>query len=199
MGPAVRLNLSDEPANLELLRESLVRTGAAIIVVNGSSMHPTLQMGWRVFLAPATAGDLKIGDIGVFRGEHYLTIHRLVWKDEPGQGGRFIFRGDYNRVRERVDPEAVIARVTAVEIPARRRGTERIVAVERDVLSYFYRTAWLLYRMIRPVVPESLRPGAWTGPAAPPPGSPSDRLSRAARAMFRGTERVLSVFLPQRR
>ena len=199
MAPAVRLNLSDKPITVELLRESLVRTGAAIMIVNGTSMHPTLQMGWRVFVAPATGADLRVGDIAVFRGEHYLTIHRLVWKEEAGEGIRLIFRGDYNRVRERVDPETVIARVTAVEIPSRRRGMEKIVAVQRDVLGRFYGTAWLAYRLVRPLLPRGLRPGARTGAQAPRPGSAADRLGRAARLLFRGAERVLSAFLPGRR
>jgi signal peptidase I len=199
MAAAVRLNLSDKPITIELLRESLARTGAAIMVVNGTSMHPTLQMGWRVFVAPATGVDLKVGDIAVFRGEHYLTIHRLVWKEEADGRMRLVFRGDYNRVRERIDPDAVIARVTAIEIPSRRRGMETIVALERDALGRFYAAAWLAYRAVRPILPRRLRPGAWAGPAAPPPGSAADRLARAARFLFRTAERAMTVFLPQRR
>jgi signal peptidase I len=194
----VRLNLSDQPITAELLRESLARSGSAVIVVNGTSMHPTLQMGWRVFVAPATGHDLKIGDLAVFRGEHYLTIHRLVWKEETGSGVLLVFRGDYNRVRERIDPAAVLGRVTAVEVPARRRGTERIVAVRRDVLARFYGAAWLLFLIVRPLLPGHLRGGVWSA-AIPAPGSFRRKLMNAARAAFRGTERILSFFLPDRR
>jgi signal peptidase I len=198
MTAAVRLNLSDQPVTAELLRESLARTGSAIIMVNGTSMHPTLQMGWRVFVAPATGEDLRVGDLAVFRGEHYLTIHRLVWKEDTGSGVRLVFRGDYNRVRERVDPAAVLARVTAIEVPARRRGTERIVAVRRDILARFYGVLWLLFRIVRPILPRGLRGGAWSADT-PAPGSLREKLVNGARALFRGAERFLTFFLPERR
>ncbi len=124
----MKLNLSDEPLTVDLLTEALRRTGSAIVAVNGTSMHPTLQFGWRVYLRPAHGEELKVGDIAVFRGERYLTIHRLVWKDRTDGAVRLVFRGDYNRLRERVDASAVIARVVAVEVPGMKRGMERVIA-----------------------------------------------------------------------
>ena len=184
----MKLNLSDEPLTAELLSESLRRTGSAVIAVNGTSMHPTLQFGWRVYLRPARGEDLRIGDIAVFRGERYLTIHRLVWRERAGGIERLVFRGDYNRARERVDPVAVIARVAAVEIPGRKKGMERVVAIEPDVLACFYRASYRVSRLLRPLVPRSARPEGRIGP-----------LGRAARAAFAGIERFLSFFLPERR
>ncbi len=183
----MKLNLSDEPITAELLTESLQRTGSAIIAVNGNSMYPTLQMGWRVHLEPCRGEDLRIGEIAVFRGEHYLTIHRLVWRESDAGGNRLVFRGDYNRARERAEPSSVIARVLAVEIPSRERGTEKIVAVEIDVLTLFYRLAHGLALILRPLLPKravASRPGP---------------VGRLARSLFRGAERTLSVFLPQRK
>jgi len=184
----VRLNLSDEPLTAELLDEALRRTGDAIIAVNGTSMHPTLQMGWRVYLKPATGAELKVGEIAVFRGEHYLTIHRLVWKEEDPGGPRLVFRGDYNRTREHVPSTAVLARVVAVEVPGARKGLERVVALETDALTLFYRLAHWIYRLIRPILPK---------PA--PPGTPITLPGRVGRALFAGTERLLSLFLPGHR
>jgi len=181
----VRLNLSDEPLTAELLSEALGRTGSAVIAVNGTSMHPTLQFGWRVYLRPARADDLRVGDIAVFRGDRYLTIHRLVWRERAGDAERLVFRGDYNRLRERIDPAAVIARVVAVEIPGKKKGMERVVALEPDVLAWFYRASFLLSRPLGSLVP---RPDAPVGP-----------FGRAARAVFAGMERLLSFFLPERR
>ena len=181
----MKLNLSDEPITAELLAEALGRAGSAVIAVNGTSMHPTLQMGWRVFLEPARGADLRVGDIAVFRGGHHLTVHRLVWR-ERGAGGHLIFRGDHNRVRERVPPEAVVARVVALEVP-RGRGPGRIVALEPDILGRFYRLAHLVGSLLRPVVP-----------AADPRSSPGP-LAGVVRAMFRLLESLVSIFLPQRR
>jgi signal peptidase I len=183
----MRLNLSDEPVTAELLAESLDRTGSATIAVNGNSMHPTLQMGWRVHLEQVRGAQLRIGEIAVFRGTHYLTIHRLVWRERDAEGERLVFRGDYNRVRERVDPAAVIARVVAVDRPAARRGMETIIAIEPDVLTLFYRLSHGLYSVFRPMLPKNL------GRTSPGP------LGRFARSLFRGAERTLSLFLRQRR
>jgi signal peptidase I len=184
----MKLNLSDEPLTAELLAEALGRTGSAVITVNGTSMHPTLQFGWRVYLRPARGDDLKVGDIAVFRGDHYLTIHRLVWRERIAGAEQLVFRGDYNRVRERVDPAAVIARVAAVEIPGRKKGMERVVAVEPDILAWFYRLSFAFRRILRPLSPKPAGPGGRIGP-----------FGRAARAAFAGMERLLSFFLPEKR
>ncbi len=184
----MKLNLSDDPLTAALLDEALRRTGGAVLAVNGTSMHPTLQMGWRVYLKPATGADLKVGEIAVFRGAHYLTIHRLVWKEEDPSGTRLVFRGDYNRVREHVPATAVLARVVAVEVPGAKKGNDRVVVLEVDALTLFYRMAHGLYRLIRPILPR---------PA--PPGMPITLPGRVARALFAGIERVLSLFLPGHR
>jgi hypothetical protein len=151
-------------------------------------MHPTLQMGWRVHLGPLAPGGLGIGELGVFRGVEHLTVHRLIWK-EPGPDGEIlVFRGDYNRLRERVAPADVIARVVAIEVPGLQRGMERTIVVQPDILTRFYRTSYRLHTLVRPLLPR-------TGGAA---GSPPGPLGRAARALFAGVERLLSVLLPDR-
>ena len=184
----MRLNLSDKPVTAELLAEGLRRTGTARITVNGSSMHPTLQMGWGIYLKPVEGTDLRPGDIAVFRTEQNLTVHRLVWIETGADGPILVFRGDYNRLRERVPPSAVVARVVAVEVPGRKRGMDKVVTLEGDVLTLFYRGSWLVYRALRPILPRQTTPGR-------PPGLPG----RAVRAIFAGAERALSFLLPQKR
>ncbi len=184
----MKLNLSDGPVTAELLAESLRRTGSAVIAVSGTSMHPTLQMGWRVYLAPARGEDLRVGEIAVFRGEHYLTIHRLIFKERDPEGETLIFRGDYNRIRERIRPAAVVARVVAVEIPGHKKGVGRVVTIEPDVLARFYRASHAVASLLRPILP-----------AAGSPGTAPGLFGRALRSIFSFTERVLSLFLPERR
>ncbi|HYV84909.1 MAG TPA: S24 family peptidase [Patescibacteria group bacterium] len=183
----MRLNLSDEAITAELLAEGLRRTGTARITVNGSSMHPTLQTGWGVHLEPSDGTDLRPGDIAVFRTEHNLTVHRLVWIESGPVGPVLVFRGDYNRLRERVPPQAVVARVVAVELPGRKRGMGKIVALDWDALTLFYRGCWLAYRALRPILPK------------PAPDAAPGWLGRALRAVFAFAERALSFLLPQRR
>jgi len=184
----MRLNLSDQPVTAELLAEGLRRTGSARIAVTGTSMHPTLQMGWRIFLRPATGDDLKPGEIAVFRTEHHLTVHRLVWIETGPAGTTLVFRGDFNRLRERVPPSAVVARVVAIEIPGARRGMEKVVALEWDALSLFYGSCWTLHRLLHRVLPS---------PAAP--GTPPGPIGRAARYLLAAAERILSLLLPGHR
>lgn len=182
----MRLNLSDEPITAELLAEALKKSGSAQIVVSGTSMHPTLQMGWRVILEPAAGRDLRPGEIAVFRTEHHMTVHRLVWIEEGPRGTMLVFRGDYNRVRERVPPEAVLARAIAIEAPSSRRTVGRIDSLGGDVLARFYGLVWILSRPFASLLKA--------GDGSSPPGP----LGRAARAVFAGIERALSIFLPQR-
>ena len=184
----MRLNLSDDALTADLLAEGLRRTGSVRLAVNGSSMHPTLQTGWHVYLEPAAGADLRPGDIAVFRTEHHLTIHRLVWIEARPEGRTLVFRGDYNRLRERVPESAVLARAVAVEIPGMMRGQERVVALERDALTLFYRGAWGVRRLLAPVLP-----------APRPPGRPPGPIGRAARAALAGVERLLTWLLPGRR
>jgi signal peptidase I len=183
----VRLNLSDEPLTAELLAEALQRTGTGRLSVLGTSMHPTVQMGWRVVVRPARGDDLRPGDIAVFRTEHHLTVHRLVWIERRQEGTMLVFRGDYNRIRERVPPEAVVARAIAVEVPSRGRGNEQVSALGFDALAIFYRLAWTASRPFAPLVKPA------------PAGSPPGPLGRAARSVFATLERVASFFLPQHR
>ena len=182
----MKLNLSGVPIAVDLLTESLGRTGSVVIPVNGNSMHPTLQMGWRIFLEPVNGAGLRVGQIGVFRAGDHLMVHRLIWREPHAGGETLVFRGDYNRVRERVDPSMVIARVVAVEVPGRTQGQGRILELGPDLLARFYRVCYGLSRLFRPILPAG-RPG--------PPGP----LGRAARAVFAAAERFVSYLLPARR
>ena len=185
----MRLNLSDESLTADLLAEALRKSGTARITVSGTSMHPTLQMGWWIYVEPARGEDLVPGAIAVFRGEQYLTVHRLIWIDRDSSGASLLFRGDYSRVRDRVPASAVVGKVVAIEIPGQTRGLERIVALEGDALTWFYRALHVLHTALGPVLP----PARTT--AANPPGA----IGRLARRAVTSAEKVLTWFLPQRR
>lgn len=188
MAIAMRLNLSDTPMTADLLAESMARSGSATMGITGNSMHPTLQMGWRIYVKPVTPAELKLGELAVFRGEERLTVHRLVWRERRQGEERLVFRGDYSRQRERVSPDAVIGRVAAVEIPSLQRGPARVVAIEPDLLAHFYRLAYLIHAMLRPILP-----------APPPEGVRIGPFGRLARAVFAACERFMSFFLRQER
>jgi signal peptidase I len=151
-------------------------------------MHPTLQMGWRVFLEPARGEDLRVGEIAVFRGPRYLTIHRLVYRETGAGGTTLVFRGDYNRLRERIAPDAVVGRVVAIEVPGQKRAAVRVELLKPDILARFYRLSQGAARLLWPLLPRILPEDRAPGP-----------FGRGARAIFSWTERLLSLLLPQRR
>ncbi|HXH27854.1 MAG TPA: S24/S26 family peptidase, partial [Candidatus Polarisedimenticolia bacterium] len=180
---AVKLNLSDEPVTAELLAESLRRTGSAVLAIHGNSMHPTLQMGWRVFIEPVRGEDLRVGEIAVFRTERHLAVHRLVWRERHASSESLYFRGDYNRSRERVTPDAVIGRVVAVEVPGRTRAESRIRVLQADVLTRFYRLLHAIGSPLRPLARSS------------PPAGRVGPFGRGLRMLFAASERLVSLFL----
>lgn len=49
------------------------------IIVNGTSMEPTIKCGETVKVVPCDKKDLKIGDIIVYQKfNNHLTVHRIV-------------------------------------------------------------------------------------------------------------------------
>lgn len=77
------------------------------IQVRGGSMRPTLADGDRVRLVPATATEVRVGDLIVWQGEDGPIMHRLVgwW---PIGGWRMLTMGD---ATWRLDPPAPPGRV----------------------------------------------------------------------------------------
>jgi signal peptidase I len=90
----------------ELLKPLIAELAAGDIPseirVRGDSMRPTLEEGDRVRLVPATANELRVGDLVVWQGKGGPIMHRLVgwW---PVGGRRMLTMGDACR---RLDPPA---------------------------------------------------------------------------------------------
>ena len=77
-----------------LLRELSQQGMEGELPVRGGSMRPTLREGDRVRLVPATASDVRVGDIVVRAGASGPVIHRLVgWWPSEG-GSRILTKGD---------------------------------------------------------------------------------------------------------
>lgn len=97
-----------------LLRELSCRGVEGELPVRGGSMRPTLREGDRVRLVPATASDVRVGDVVVRAGTSGPVIHRLVgWWPSEG-GSRILTKGDG---AARLDPPGwraeVVGRVVA--------------------------------------------------------------------------------------
>ena len=105
-----------------LLRELSSHGMEGELPVRGSSMRPTLREGDRVRLIPATASDVRIGDVVVRVGASGPVIHRLVgWWPSEG-GSRLLTKGDG---AARLDPPGGRAEVVGRVVARVRDGKVR--------------------------------------------------------------------------
>ena len=67
--------------------------GFRIVVIQGTSMLPTLKSGQITFAKCVDPNGLNEGDVGVFENENGgLTVHRAIYKTSVG----YCFKGDNN-------------------------------------------------------------------------------------------------------
>lgn len=91
-----------------------------MISAMGTSMLPLVWPGWPLRATRAGAGDLRLGDLVMFRRQDHLVIHRFRGVSEGG----LLFKGDgRRRFDDPVPREAVLARVEPV---FRHRWAERL-------------------------------------------------------------------------
>ena len=84
----------------------------------GWSMTPFVQPGDRLVVQPATAEQLRIGDLVVFRSTDAATMvcHRLVRRTRRGAAWWLCLRGDAgNGTGEWIEAERVHGRVVAIQ------------------------------------------------------------------------------------
>lgn len=83
----------------------------------GHSMHPAIKDGESVTVEPVRAGDVKRGDIILYRTERGLIAHRVVTIRATGAGGRtFHLRGDASDSCDApVSEQQILGKVVAVE------------------------------------------------------------------------------------
>lgn len=86
---------------------ALVRSGApARFTAFGTSMWPAIRPGARVRVDPATADEVRVGDVVAALAGERLVVHRLVGRS----GAELILRGDALAGTERVPRDALLGR-----------------------------------------------------------------------------------------
>jgi signal peptidase I len=97
-----------------LLRDLAAEGRSAEMPVRGISMRPMLRDGDRVRVVPATASDVRVGDVVILAGSTGPIIHRLVGWWPSRDGWYLLTKGDGS---PRLDPplraNGLVARVVA--------------------------------------------------------------------------------------
>ncbi len=112
----------------DLYREA-VRNGQPLWfrVVSGS-MHPMLRIGEQVYIQPATADQLQVGEIAAFETDAGLVIHRIVQRRSENHSVQLLEMSDVHLRAGRVESGAVIGRVVAIRRGSRHIDLQRPIA-----------------------------------------------------------------------
>lgn len=98
----------------ELYREALRKGHPLWFRVSSGSMQPLLRIGEEVYIEPATAADLQVGEIAAFETSAGLVIHRIVQRSADQHGIRLIEMSDVHLRASPVESGAAIGRVVAI-------------------------------------------------------------------------------------
>ena len=136
----------------ELAASLLAGRNCVKTVVVGNSMWPLIIQGDAICIEPAGAGDVRVGDIVVFRRAKYLVAHRLVGVSRrpvskeraDDQGGNaeeilLLTKGDtFDSVDGPVTARDLIGRVYAVE------KKRRMIPLNKGLGRFLNKLAYLL-------------------------------------------------------
>jgi len=82
--------------------------------VASNSMLPLLRKGDSVYIEPAQAEDIRIGDIAAFETSSGLVIHRIVAIEQTHETIRLLQMSDVEVLPAWVKEEAIVGRVITV-------------------------------------------------------------------------------------
>ncbi len=120
---------------LAVLSETLLQHGTAIrFRAPGTSMTPAIHDGEWIVVQPVTPGDIKIGDIVLYRINSRLVAHRIHRLPRHADEA-FILRGDTNGEDEYVSEDRILGKVVRAESDVRSVR----VSGSRARLMYFLR------------------------------------------------------------
>lgn len=112
----------------ELYREALREGHPQWFRVSSGSMHPLLRVGEEVYIEPATADELQVGEIAAFETDAGLVIHRIVQRRSDRRGVRLIEMSDVHFRMGLVASGAAIGRVVAIGRGKRHIALQRPLA-----------------------------------------------------------------------
>lgn len=88
--------------------------------VVSNSMNPLLRLGDTVFIEPAQANEIHIGEIAAFETPQGLVIHRIVCQQQREGTIRLLQMSDVELLASWVNEQAIVGRI----VRTRRESTE---------------------------------------------------------------------------
>ena len=151
--PPIRLHGPNEQAMITSLYIEALRSGQALAFrVVSNSMVPTLRIGDTVYIAPATAKEIRIGDIAAFETPYGLVIHRIVRTQQTGTSVRLLQMADVDLHASWVEEHAIIGRVISARRQNREIHLQRPIAQRCSQITarlHYQLYLWKAYRPLR--------------------------------------------------
>ncbi len=89
--------------------------------VASASMNPLLHLGDTVFIVPARANEIHIGEIAAFETPAGLVIHRIVYQQHREGAIRLLQMSDVELLPSWVNEQAIVGKVVRT-----RRGSSEV-------------------------------------------------------------------------
>jgi hypothetical protein len=124
---------------IEVACDLLARGNAIRFSAPGLSMGPTIRDGEPVLVEPVQAGEVRRGDILLYRWERGVRAHRVVRIEARASAyaeaaPAFVVRGDAGGEEELVLADQILGRVVSLERDGRRIRLRGPVAMARRAL-----------------------------------------------------------------
>lgn len=106
-----------------------VRQGQSLwFRVASNSMYPLLRRDDTVFIQPASAKDIRVGDIAAFESANSLIIHRIVHTQQTADSLRLLQMSDVELLPSWVNEEVVVGKVVMVRRKQRQTALQHPIA-----------------------------------------------------------------------
>lgn len=136
--------------------------------VASNSMHPLFYKDDSVYIEPAQAHDIRIGEIAAFETSHGLVIHRIVAIEQNADTIRLLQMSDVEVMPGWVQEQAVVGRVVTVRCRGYQINLQHPLAkwcgkVTADIRHwlYNYKNNMLLSIVLRIASRSAIHLGYW--------------------------------------
>jgi signal peptidase I len=130
----------------ELWEELLYKEGVRWGMVISNSMYPVIRRGNQVLVEKATAGDIRFGDIFVFKNNGSLVTHRMLGTRKVREQLYVVEKGDALLHADLVPVESIIGKVSTIRMRngkiRKLTGANRLTSLILSAVSRISLSGW---------------------------------------------------------